>query len=96
MKNFPNPIRRRTILKMGATCAAVIPFYPLRKFFSTPASLSDSCIRSGNNLSRETHERLLKVALKYGSEFAEVYVKNRNFKTAKLYPKLRRRNHGSI
>jgi hypothetical protein len=67
-------IKRRKFLETGIASGAVIATLPFRKFFSFPVPLSDCCLKSGHNLSKEFHEKLIEIALKYGSEFGEVSV----------------------
>ena len=68
------PIKRRIFLETGLASGAVIATIPVRKLFSFPAPFSDTCLNSDHNLPKEYYERLLKIALKYGSEFGEVSV----------------------
>ena len=74
MKTHHRPIKRRKFLKTGLVSGAFIAAFPVRKLFSFPTLLSDTCQKSHNILPREYHERLLDIALKYGGEFGEVSV----------------------
>lgn len=67
-------IKRRKFLETGIASGAVIAALPLWKLFSFPVPISDTCLKFGHHLSKEYHERLLEIALKYGGEFGEVSV----------------------
>lgn len=83
MRSCVKQIERRKFLRIGITGGVAFAALPLWKFFSfeSPVSDYDVCY-----LSNDSFERLLKVALQYGGEFADACVK----------PKLRRGNHGCI
>jgi hypothetical protein len=74
MKTHQIRIKRRKFLETGIASGAVIAAFPLWKLFSFPAPLSDICLKSDHKLSKEYHERLLEIALKYRGEFGEVSV----------------------
>ena len=67
-------IKRRRFLETGIAGGAIIATFPLWKLFSFPAPLSDISLKSDHKLSKEYHERLLEIVLKYGGEFGEVSV----------------------
>ncbi|NIN01668.1 MAG: hypothetical protein GTO24_27290 [candidate division Zixibacteria bacterium] len=75
MKMHHRPIKRRKFLETGIASGAVIAALPFSKVFSFPAPFSDTCLKSNHNLSKEYHERLQEIALRYGAEFGEVSVK---------------------
>jgi len=74
MKSYFKPITRREFLKTGVTGGAVIATLPLWKLFSFSAPPSDFYVNPACNLSKETLEKLIAIALQHGGEFAEVYV----------------------
>ncbi len=74
MKSFFKPVTRRKFLKAGATGGAVIATYPVWKLFSFSAPSPDFYVNPTVNLSKETLEKLIDIALQKGGEFAEVYV----------------------
>lgn len=74
MKRYFKPITRREFLKTGVTGGAVIATLPVWKLFSFSAPPSDFYVNPACNLSKETLEQLIKIALQKGGEFAEVYV----------------------
>ena len=74
MKKYLKPIPRRKFLKTGITGVAIIATLPVWKLFSFSAPPSDFHVNPAINLSKETLEKLIKIALQHGGEFAEVYV----------------------
>jgi TldD protein len=74
VKSFFKPVTRRKFLKAGVTGGAVIATFPVWKLFSFSAPPSDFYVNPTVNLSRETLEKLIEIALQKGGEFAEVYV----------------------
>jgi len=74
MKSYLKPITRRKFLKSGAAGGAIIATLPVWRLFSFSAPPSDFYVNPACNLSKETLEKLIKVALQKGGEFAEVYV----------------------
>lgn len=74
MKSYFKPITRRKFLKAGAAGGAVIATVPIWKLFSFSAPPQDFYVNPACNLSKETLEKLIKIALQRGGEFAEVYV----------------------
>jgi TldD protein len=74
MKEYFKPIPRRKFLKAGIAGGAVVATLPVWKLFSFSSPPSDFHVNPSCNLSKETLERLIKVALQRGGEFAEVYV----------------------
>ena len=74
MKRYFKPITRREFLKTGVTGGAVIATLPVWKLFSLSAPPSDFYVNPACNLSKETLEKLIGIALQHGGEFAEVYV----------------------
>lgn len=74
MKGHFKPITRRKFLKTGMAGGAIMATLPVWKLFSFSAPPSDFYVNPVVNLSRETLDELLKVALQHGGEFAEVYV----------------------
>jgi len=74
MKKYLKPIPRRKFLKTGITGGAIIATLPVWKLFSFSAPPSDFHVNPAVNLSKETLEKLIKIALQNGGEFAEVYV----------------------
>lgn len=74
MKRYFKPITRREFLKTGVTGGAVIATLPVWKLFSFSAPPSEFYVNPACNLSQETLEKLIKIALQKGGEFAEVYV----------------------
>lgn len=86
MKNHSKPIMRRKVLETGVIGGAAIAFLHLWKLFSTSIHLSEFHCKSVIELSRETYEKLLEIACKYGCEFGDVCIK----------PKSRRKAYGSV
>jgi len=74
MKSYFKPITRRKFLKKGATGGAIIATLPVWKLFSFSAPPSDFYVNPAVNFSKEALEKLIKIALQKGGEFAEVYV----------------------
>ncbi|MFP4081159.1 MAG: TldD/PmbA family protein [Candidatus Aminicenantes bacterium] len=74
MKSYLRPIPRRKFLKTGIAGGAVVATLPVWKLFPTSAPPPDFHVNPASHLSRETLEKLIKVALQRGGEFAEVYV----------------------
>lgn len=74
MKSYFNPISRRKFLKAGVAGGAVMATYPVWKLFSFSPPPPDFYVNPACNLSRETLEKLIVIALQKGGEFAEVYV----------------------
>ena len=74
MKIYLKPITRRKFLKTGVTGGVIIATLPIWKLFSFNAPPSDFYINPACNLSKETLEKLIAIALQRGGEFSEVYV----------------------
>lgn len=74
MKLYFKPITRRKFLKAGATGGVVMATLPVWKLFSFSAPPEDFHVNPACNLPKETLEKLIKIALQHGGEFAEVYV----------------------
>ena len=74
MKDHFKPITRRKFLKAGAAGGAIIATMPVWRLFSFSAPPEDFHVNPACNLSQETLEKLIKIALQRGGEFAEVYV----------------------
>jgi len=74
MKSYFKPITRRKFLKTGATGGMIMATLPVWKRFSFSAPPEDFHVNPSCNLSKETLEKLIKIALQRGGEFAEVYV----------------------
>lgn len=74
MKNYFKPVSRRTFLKTGLVGGAVVATLPLWDLFSYSSPPANFYVNPACNLSRETLQKLLQVALNQGGEFAEVYV----------------------
>ncbi len=74
MKSHLKPITRRKFLKTGIAGGFITATLPLWKLFSFSAPPSDFYVNPACNLSKETLEKLIKIALQRGGEFAEVYV----------------------
>ena len=95
MEYHLKPILRRKFLETGIAGGAIIAFLPFWKLFSAPSS--ESSLESDCSLSRDSLERLHEIASRYGSEFAEVYVKwKKETDCAKTKSRLRRTGHGSV
>jgi TldD protein len=73
MKSYFKPITRRKFLKKGVAGGAIIATLPVWKLFSYSAPPSDFYVNPAVNLSKETLEKIIKIALQKGGEFAEVY-----------------------
>lgn len=74
MRDYFKPIPRRKFLKAGIAGGAVVATLPVWKLFSFSDPPEDFHVNPACNLSKETMEELLKVALQRGGELAEVYV----------------------
>jgi TldD protein len=74
MKSCFKPITRRKFLKTGLSGGAIVATVPLWELFSFSYPPHDFAVNPAVNLSKETLENLLQVALRHGGEFAEVYV----------------------
>lgn len=74
MKSHFKPVTRRKFLKAGLSGGAIVATVPLWKLFSFSEPPQDFAVNPAVNLSKETLEKLLQVALQHGGEFAEVYV----------------------
>jgi len=74
MKSYLNPITRRSFLRKGVTGGVITATLPVWKLFSFSAPPPDFYVNPACILSKETLEKLLKIALQRGGEFAEVYV----------------------
>ena len=74
MKSYLKPITRRKFLIGGVTGGLITATLPVWKLFSFTAPPSDFYVNPACNLSKETLEKLLKIALQRGGEFSEVYV----------------------
>ena len=74
MKSHLKPITRRNFLKTGVAGGFITATLPLWKLFSFSAPPSDFYVNPACNLSKETLEKLIAIALQRGGEFAEVYV----------------------
>ena len=74
MKSYFKRITRRKFLKKGVAGGAIIATLPVWKLFSFSAPPSDFHVNPAVNLSKETLEKLIKIALQKGGEFAEIYV----------------------
>jgi TldD protein len=74
MKRYFKPITRRKFLKSGIAGGAIMATYPVWKLFSFSTPPSDFFVNPACNLSKETLEKLIEIALQKGGEFAEVYV----------------------
>jgi TldD protein len=73
MKNCFKPVTRRDFMKAGLTGGTIIATAPLWKLLSLSEPPADLAVNPAVNLSKETLEKLLQVALQHGGEFAEVY-----------------------
>lgn len=74
MKDYFQPIPRRAFLKAGIAGGAIVATLPLWKLFSFSEPPQDFHVNPACSLSKETLEKLIKIALQRGGEFAEVYV----------------------
>lgn len=74
MRKYFKPIPRRKFLKAGLTGGAIVATLPVWKLFSFTDPPPDFHVNPACNLSKETLEKLIKIALQRGGEFAEVYV----------------------
>ena len=74
MKIYLKPITRRKFLKTGVAGGVITATLPIWKLFSFSAPPSDFYVNPACNLSKETLEKLIAVALQRGGEFSEVYV----------------------
>jgi TldD protein len=74
MKRLLKPVTRRTFLKTGIAGGTVVATLPLWDLFSYSAPPGDFYVNPACNLSKETLEKLINIALQQGGEFAEVYV----------------------
>jgi TldD protein len=74
MKSYLKPITRRKFLKAGLSGGAVVATLPVWRLFAFAAPPADFYVNPAVNLSRETLEKLLQIALQHGGEFSEVYV----------------------
>lgn len=96
MKNFLKPMMRRKFLETGIVGGALVALLPLQRFFALP-STPDFLTKSDCSLSEESLEKLSEIASKYGSEFAEIYVKfEKETGGAKTKSRLRRTGHGRV
>ncbi len=74
MKSYFKPITRRKFLKTGVAGGFITATLPLWKLFSFNAPPPDFYVNPACNLSKETLEKLIAIALQRGGEFSEVYV----------------------
>ncbi len=74
MRKYFKPIPRRKFLKASLTGGVIVATLPVWKIFSFTDPPQDFHVNPACNLSKETLEKLIKIALQRGSEFAEVYV----------------------
>jgi TldD protein len=74
MRKYFKPIPRRKFLKTGLTGGVIAATLPVWKLFSFTDPPQDFHVNPACNLSKETLEKLIKIALERGGEFAEVYV----------------------
>jgi len=74
MNRLLKPVTRRTFLKDGIAGGTIVATLPLWDLFSNSAPPADFYVNPVCNLSRETLEKLIAIALRNGGEFAEVYV----------------------
>lgn len=74
MKTYFKPVTRRKFLKTGAAGGVIITTLPIWKLCSCSAPPSDFYVNPASNLSKETLEKLIEIALRKGGEFAEIYV----------------------
>ena len=63
MKSYFNPISRRKFLKAGVTGGTIIATYPAWKLFAFSHPPDDFHINPAVNLSKETLDKLIEVAL---------------------------------
>jgi len=88
-------MRRRRFLKTGIAGGAVMALLPFWSLLSTP--LSESSLKSSCKLPKDSHKTLLKITSKYGSEFAEIYVKREKEPACtKIKSRSRRAGHGRV
>ncbi len=74
MKKYFKPITRRSFLRKGVAGGFITATLPVWKLFSFTSPPSDFYVNPACNLSKETLEKLIAIALQRGGEFAEVYV----------------------
>jgi TldD protein len=74
VKSYLKPITRRKFLIKGVSGGFIMATLPVWKHFSYSSPPSDFHVNPAVNLSKETLEKLIKIALQKGGEFAEVYV----------------------
>ncbi len=74
MKEYFKPITRRKFLRAGAAGGAIVATLPIWRHFSFAAPPEDFHVNPACNLSQETLDKFIKIALQHGGEFAEVYV----------------------
>ncbi|MCK4943348.1 MAG: TldD/PmbA family protein [Candidatus Aminicenantes bacterium] len=74
MKRFLKPVSRRSFLKTSVAGGTIMATLPLWDLFSYSAPPADFYVNPACNLSRESIEKLINIALNNGGEFAEVYV----------------------
>ncbi len=74
MKEYFRPITRRSFLRKGVAGGVISTTLPIWKLFSFSAPPPDFYVNPACNLSKETLEKLIGIALQHGGEFAEVYV----------------------
>ncbi len=76
MKNHIGPMRRRKFLKAGIGVSLLAAF-PLKKLFSFAAFDPSQHHELNNCRSKHFQERIHKICLEYGSEFAGIKPKRR-------------------
>ncbi len=74
MKSHLEPVTRRKFLNAGLAGDAIAATLPVWRHFSFAAPPADFYVNPAVNLPKETLEMLLKLALRHGGEFSEVYV----------------------
>lgn len=95
MKSHGNLLRRRRFLKTGIAGGALMALLPFWKLLSTP--LSESSLKSSCKLSKDSPEKLLRITSKYGSEFAEIYVKReKELSCTETKSRTRRAGHARV
>jgi len=74
VNSYFKPVTRRKFLKTGIAGGTIIATYPVWKLFSFSAPPRDFYVNPAVNLSKETLEKLIEIALQRGGEFAEIYI----------------------
>jgi len=74
VNTYFKPVTRRKFLKTGIAGGTIIATHPVWKLFSFSAPPRDFYVNPAVNLSKETLEKLIEIALQRGGEFAEIYI----------------------